>query len=175
MATSALANSLLSSSTSLSNGVLPSTNNNALLPSRVSVSNHRSQNPLLSVHFKLKNETNSTSFITFCSLGGGGAASDNDPKEEQIPIELSMRFSLLNYTPSPSLYVWLYWLLYLWNMVLQNILPIPPWWTSTRFVRFYLTGWSFLPGTNKILCVLPLPILGFVSLPGWVVLNGMAF
>ncbi|KAF9685038.1 hypothetical protein SADUNF_Sadunf03G0012700 [Salix dunnii] len=88
MATSALANSLLSSSSSLSNGVLPSTNNNALLPSRVSVSNHRSQNPLLSVHFKLKNETNSSSFITFCSLGGGAASSDNDPKEEQIPIEL---------------------------------------------------------------------------------------
>ncbi|KAB5563749.1 hypothetical protein DKX38_003803 [Salix brachista] len=86
MATSALANSLLSSSTSLSNGVLPSTNNTALLPSRVSVSNPRSQNPLLSAHFKLKNETNSSSVITFCSLGGGAAA--NDPKEEQIPIEL---------------------------------------------------------------------------------------
>lgn len=107
MATSALANSLLSSSTSLSNGVLPSTNNNALLPSRVSVSNPRSQNPLLSAHFKLKNETNSSSVITFCSLGGdaGAAAASNDPKEEQIPIELSMQFSLLNYTPSPSLYV----------------------------------------------------------------------
>ncbi|KAJ6706581.1 3-HYDROXYACYL-[ACYL-CARRIER-PROTEIN] DEHYDRATASE [Salix purpurea] len=88
MAASSLASSLLSSSTSLSNGVLPSTNNNALLPSRVSVSNPRSQNPLLSAHFKLKNETNSSSAITFCSLGGDTGAASNDPKEEQIPIEL---------------------------------------------------------------------------------------
>lgn len=173
MATSAFANSLLSSSSSLAHGVLPSTNNNFLLPSRVSVSNPRSQNPLLSAHFKLKDKTNSSSLITFCSLG---AAAANDPKEEQIPIELSMKFSLLNHTPSPSLYVWLYWLLYLWNIILQSILRIPLWWTSTRFVRFYLTGWSFLPGINKIFCVLPLPILGFVSLPNWgAVLDGMTF
>ncbi|KAG6781987.1 3-hydroxyacyl-[acyl-carrier-protein] dehydratase FabZ-like [Populus alba x Populus x berolinensis] len=85
MATSAFANSLLSSSSSLAHGVLPSTNNNFLLPSRVSVSNPRSQNPLLSAHFKLKDKTNSSSLITFCSLG---AAAANDPKEEQIPIEL---------------------------------------------------------------------------------------
>ncbi|KAB5574384.1 hypothetical protein DKX38_001578 [Salix brachista] len=84
MATSAFANSLLSSSssTSLSHGVVPSTNN-ALLPSRISI--FASQNLLFSSHLKLKkkNMTNSTSLTTFCSL-----ESAKDPKEEQTPIEL---------------------------------------------------------------------------------------
>ncbi|CAK7357022.1 unnamed protein product [Dovyalis caffra] len=86
MATSAFANSLLSSSssTSFSYGVIPSSNN-ALLPSRISVSDSRSHILPFSTHLKLKkNKTNSSSLTTFCSLD----AAAKDPEEEQTPIEL---------------------------------------------------------------------------------------